>query len=148
MPGVLARRAQEFEVRDDLREDAFERPRESSAEEGVNDHVVVVTGARDTLPRGDVAALQEGGRGRAVFRACGETGEAARDLEVRARVAFGFVNAAEEDYVHARARYPEDTGESRAVAAVVAAPAEDLRGLSPQVLREARGDLARRGVRG
>src|SRR5438067_12894075 len=107
MACMLARGAQQFEVRDRLCVDAFERAREARAEERVNDHVVAVARARDPLPRSDVLALDEGERRRAVARTGGEAREATDDLKISARVAFRLVNTAEEDYVSTRSQHPK-----------------------------------------
>src|SRR5205085_3425641 len=68
------------------------------------------------------------------------------DLEVCAGVALRLVGAAEEYHVYARAHRPEHARECSAVAAVVAAPAQDLHGLAREVVREVRGDGACRGI--
>ena len=117
-------------MRDDLREDAFERARQPRAEERIHDHVVAVRAPAIASQAAIVPALDEGERRRPVAGARLEAREPPDDLEVGARVALRVLRAAEEDDIHARAHRPEHARERRAVAAVVAAPAEDLEGLA------------------
>ena len=119
---------------DDLDGDTFKRAREASAEESVNDDVVRMAGSGNLFPCVLPLAFRKREGRRCGARTGVEACEMADDLEVGARVSLCVFDTAKEYDIGVRAREPECACERRAVAAVVAAPAEDAHALTCQTL--------------